>query len=542
LSKVFVRRLWTGMILPAADRRRRAHLYVACATVGLVFHAGWSFAAGAAGDFRLDVARWWSLVIFVGFAALLGLGLVVQRRRVLSLAADVVGTMLGLLTLITWVHATGQRSTCLAALPALVVMAHRITGGLGFGLLALGTSIVGHWAAFVLELRGLLGLALLDGGGENALDRGSDARWILRIAVTDATALFIGGFTRPRRGRHHPVRSESRRIERSVSRIGWELLTPVSSVLIGPYRLGPRIGKGGMSEVYRGQRLTDGIPVAIKILRRDLASTPEALLRFRREAEAASRLTCARFVQVLDVIATDEDLHCIIMEYLEGEDLAAHLRRRGVLPLEEIAAIATQLAEALDAAATHGIVHRDLKPSNVFLVALGDGRLDVRLLDLGICHMRNCTLARRLTRSGVLLGSPGYLAPEQVAKGLGELGPHTDVFALAAIVYRALTGKSAFPARRSLDAAHQALNHHPVPLLRLRPELPEALSTVLATALAKNPKDRYASAGEFARDLCAAARSDLSLDARACAAPPPAFSNRGDSTLTIEVERRRPTQ
>jgi serine/threonine-protein kinase len=169
-----------------------------------------------------------------------------------------------------------------------------------------------------------------------------------------------------------------------------------------------------------------------------------------------------------------------------------------------------QLADVLDAAAKAGVVHRDVQPRNIFLVRSGEGAVDARLLDFGMCRLRGTGPGAAMTQSAAIIGTPGFLAPEQVSDGFGDVGPHTDVFALACIAYLALCGQRAFEARDPAAGAYDVLNHHPAPLRSIVPELPEAIDWVLSLALAKRPVDRYRTAGDFARDLKGAARGALS--------------------------------
>ena len=233
---------------------------------------------------------------------------------------------------------------------------------------------------------------------------------------------------------------------------------------------------------------------------------PDDLERFRREASIARQLPAAHVAQVLD-FGHDAAAghHYLVMELLRGEDLAVMLRRRKRLPAGELLPIVDQLAACLEHAHAVGVVHRDLKPQNVFLLAGPDGP-QVKLLDFGVARLIQ---GSELTQSAMVVGSPGYLAPEQAASDLGEVGPRTDVFALGAIVYRAVTGASAFPARHPAAAVYEAVHVDPIAPSRLDPGLPVDVDLVLALALAKAPGERYATPSELGRDLRAAFAGDL---------------------------------
>jgi hypothetical protein len=283
-------------------------------------------------------------------------------------------------------------------------------------------------------------------------------------------------------------------------------------LLAGLYDVHELLGRGGMGEVYQGLRLTDGREVAIKILHPALGSDERMLERFRREAALAARLP-ARFVPALFDQGTSPDgLHFMILERLHGEDLGRKLQQAGRLPPAEVAGIVDELAAALDAAHALGIAHRDLKPSNVFLLAAATPPR-VRLLDFGIARLFEAATTHGLTGHAVL-GTPGFLAPEQARGDGARIGPATDVFALGALTYRALTGEHAFPGRDLLAAVHEALYHDPPPPSRGVPGLHADVDLVIATALAKVPEDRQASASDFARDLQAAIAGRLAAPAR----------------------------
>jgi hypothetical protein len=284
------------------------------------------------------------------------------------------------------------------------------------------------------------------------------------------------------------------------------------TTLDGKYLLEELLGRGGMGEVYRA-RDDQQREVAIKVLFAHLHESG-ALARFQREAEVVAKLPPHLVAPVLAVGQSGDGLHYIVMELLRGEDLGALLRRRGRISLGELLPIVDRLADALAAAHALGIVHRDLKPGNVFLVE-NDAAGPVRLLDFGISRMAETPSHVALTQTSMVLGTPGYLAPEQVAPRVGAVGPATDLFALGALAYRALTGENAFVANNAAQAAYAALNVQPPPPSKLRPDLSDDVDAVIALALAKRLADRYADARLFARDLRAASGGALEKDVRA---------------------------
>jgi serine/threonine-protein kinase len=233
-------------------------------------------------------------------------------------------------------------------------------------------------------------------------------------------------------------------------------------------------------------------------------------------------------VEILDAGETGDGLHYLAMELLRGEDLAGLLRRRERLSLEEVLALVDALAEALDAAHAMGIVHRDVKPPNIFLARSGDGDTDtvtVKLLDFGVASLLEAKGEEKLTLTFVVVGTPGYLAPEQISASFGAIGAETDIFALGAVAYRALTGRPAFEATQLAEMLHAALNTQPLAPSAIVPELTADVDAVIALAIAKRPRHRYASARAFAADLRAAQEGRLGEEVRARAREFSAFSS-----------------
>ena len=275
-------------------------------------------------------------------------------------------------------------------------------------------------------------------------------------------------------------------------------------LLDGRYMMKELLGRGGMGEVYEAAHVDDARVVAVKVLFAHL-DQPTVIERFRREAETVRRLTRACAAEVYESGVTEDGSQYIVMERLRGEDLAALLRRRGRLPVDEVARLLEGLGRALDDVHAQGIVHRDLKPSNGFLLDVNE----VRLLDFGIARLLDTPSGATLTSESAVIGSPGYLAPEQARGAAAEIGPATDVFALGAIAYRAVTGQNAFPAGSAAEAIFAALNRQPPPPTAVCADLPSQLDAVLALALAKDPRSRYAQATELARDFALACRGEL---------------------------------
>ncbi len=272
---------------------------------------------------------------------------------------------------------------------------------------------------------------------------------------------------------------------------------------LGPYEIVSALGAGGMGEVYRAKDTKLGRDVALKVLPEEFFEDRERVARFEREARSLASLN---HPGIAAVHSFDEasGRHLLVMELVEGETLAERIAR-GALPLRQVAALGEKIASALEAAHRKGIVHRDLKPGNVMVTTTG-----VKLLDFGLAKMRAPrkadesetsapTAAKDVTRDGVILGTPSYMAPEQLEGK--EADARTDLFALGAVLYEMATGRKAFagPSEASLISA--ILSSDPPPISSLRPETPPALDRLVRTCLAKDPDARWQSAGDVAREL-----------------------------------------
>jgi serine/threonine-protein kinase len=259
------------------------------------------------------------------------------------------------------------------------------------------------------------------------------------------------------------------------------------------YRVEALLGRGGMGVVYRAWHLRLNRAVALKMLLAGPCARPEELERFQREAEAVAALAHPNIVQVHDVGDVDGRPY-FTMEFIEGGNLAEHIQ--GVpQPARQAAALVATLADAIHVAHQSGIVHRDLKPGNILLTAEGAPKVT----DFG--------LARRLegdgglTLSGVPMGTPSYMAPEQARGDKGAVGPATDVYALGAILYELLTGRPPFRAENASATLQQVVADEPVPPARLNPRVPRDLQTICLKCLYKEPHKRYTSARALAEDL-----------------------------------------
>lgn len=265
----------------------------------------------------------------------------------------------------------------------------------------------------------------------------------------------------------------------------------------GRYRIYRVVADGGMGRVYQALELPDVRSVALKILHPEVADDAVAVERFKREFECSASLPHDHIVDVLAFEQTEDESFALVMEYLEGEELRALLKRVKVLPPERLVRMLSQLAIGLGSAHERSVVHRDLKPDNIFLCGTHDGDI-VKILDFGSVR-DNSAGAKKLTMFGTTIGSPYYMAPEQ-AQGLPTLDQRADVWSLAAISYEVLSGKVPFDGTTGPSILLAILTREPAPLSEAGREqgIPVALDAVIEAALTKDPAIRVASAAALA--------------------------------------------
>jgi eukaryotic-like serine/threonine-protein kinase len=273
------------------------------------------------------------------------------------------------------------------------------------------------------------------------------------------------------------------------------------------YRIDRKLGEGGMSFVYLATDLTTGESRAVKVLSPSLSRDQNAVARLGREAELAGRVRHPNVCHIERFGQTADGLVYVVMPYLDGEILADRTYRLRQLSLDDVVAYVTDIAAGLQAAHDHKIVHRDLKPENVMIARGAQGKEYAVVMDFGLAKERRAgPELEKLTASGIVLGTPEFMSPEQL-RGK-PLDGRSDVYALALMTVEMLTGTLPFTGKTQQELMLARLRNEPTPLRRLRPDLalPASVERVLLKGLVRNPDERYATAPEFAAALQAASR------------------------------------
>jgi serine/threonine-protein kinase len=267
---------------------------------------------------------------------------------------------------------------------------------------------------------------------------------------------------------------------------------------IGRYTITRKIGSGGMGAVYEGTHSGLKKRVAIKVLHPSTAQAADVRTRFLREGEAASRIRYPHVVDIYDV-GSEEGLLYLVMEYLEGEDLAALIKRQPVMDVQEISDIMLAALAAVTVAHEEGIIHRDLKPANIFLARGRKREIIPKVLDFGISKILD-DHAADLTSSGALLGTPYYMSPEQ-AQGARVVTAASDQYSLGVILYQCVTGQKPFVADSMYRLLHSIVQGKFDPPRKHRPDVPEGFEAIILKAMANSPAERYASVRALGSDL-----------------------------------------
>ena len=282
------------------------------------------------------------------------------------------------------------------------------------------------------------------------------------------------------------------------------LVDPIIGQTIGNYRVSVKVGEGGMGSVYLAEHPQIGKRVALKVLHAEFASNPEVVSRFFNEAKAVNDIGHPNIVDVIDygVLSgqqPSEKFVYFIMEYLAGQTLAQLVRSESPLPPERALTIALQCADALSASHRCEIVHRDLKPDNIILQQRGRERDFVKLLDFGIAKLTGEQHGSNRTRTGIVMGTPAYMSPEQ-CEGKGNVDHRTDIYALGIVLYEMLTGRVPFIGDGYGEILIQHLTQSPISPSKFR-VLPPHVEVVVLKALEKDPENRYPNMDEFMRAM-----------------------------------------
>ena len=265
---------------------------------------------------------------------------------------------------------------------------------------------------------------------------------------------------------------------------------------IGNYVVRRKLGEGGMGSVYLAEHPSIGKRVALKVLHTEFASQPEIVSRFFNEAKAVNDIQHPNIVDIIDFgtipppVPTDPPLVYFIMEYIEGASLTDLIRREAPLHPERATKIALQIADALSASHGKGIVHRDLKPDNVILVSRGREHDFIKLLDFGIAKLTGNAASTHRTRTGMVIGTPQYMSPEQ-CEGRGNIDHRTDVYALGIVLYQMLTGRVPFVGEGFGEVLVQQMATPPLAPSVITPQIPEHVELIVLKALEKRADHRY---------------------------------------------------
>jgi serine/threonine protein kinase len=294
----------------------------------------------------------------------------------------------------------------------------------------------------------------------------------------------------------------------------------VGQVIDNKYTLGEVLGAGGMGTVFSAVNLAMGRAFAIKVLHPDHLRKKTAVRRFHQEARSAGAIGHPNICEVYDLGTLRDGCPYLVMDKLDGETLADRILREGGLPFEDIAEILSQVLAGLAAAHEKGVVHRDIKPENVFLSKRPGFPHSVKVLDFGVSKVMNATPpveggALELTQTGIILGTPYYMAPEQ-ARGERDVDERVDLYACGVMLYEMLTGVRPFSAQNYNALLATILTSTPPPVRSLRANVPSAYEEMVERAMAREKEDRYGSAAELQLDL-----SKVRTSLTAGSIPPP---------------------
>lgn len=270
----------------------------------------------------------------------------------------------------------------------------------------------------------------------------------------------------------------------------------IGQTIKGRYRVMRKLGEGGMGTVYLAEQVSIGRRVALKVLHGQYARDEEFVKRFRHEARLAAALNHRNVITVYDFDQADEGSLFIAMEYVDGKSLSEVVRQEGPLDVGRAVRLGTQIAEGLGAAHRAGVIHRDIKPENIMVVGEEE---NIKLMDFGIARLRDAGTMTRLTRAGVIMGTPAYMSPEQIEGG--EISEKTDIYAFGIVLYEMLSGGVPFKASTPGAVLVKHLQEAPIGLRKLRREIPSLVERVVMTALEKKAQKRQRSMDEVVQGL-----------------------------------------
>ncbi len=318
-------------------------------------------------------------------------------------------------------------------------------------------------------------------------------------------------------------------------------LLPVNTTVDGKYRIDGIIGVGGMGVVYRAEHTKIARQVALKMLLPEYIVYPDLVARVEREARTAGQIEHPNVVSIVDLGSTDDQGPYIAMELLRGQELATTVEKAGGrLDAAEAVDIMRQVLAGLEAAHKRGVIHRDLKPENIFLTQQEDGVRVVKVLDFGISKLRDESQLSSLTRTGTVMGTPQFMAPEQAA-GARDQDVRIDLYAAGAVLYAVLCNGLPYEAENYNLLINEILNKAPIPILARNPTLDTRLASIVMKSIAKKPEQRFQTARSMSEALTHwhDNRNAPAPPSRVATAPMPAARSRKSSDGVVPVAPRR---
>jgi tRNA A-37 threonylcarbamoyl transferase component Bud32 len=415
------------------------------------------------------------------------------RMRQMNTASQLVEMASIFLSL--WAY--GTANSFMLAVAALWAVTYRVTLDSRAGLIAVCGMLIGQWCMVSAEVMDLIPMQPITLDPPRGYERMAARQFtaLLNSSVMLICTYVLAHWTKLRLlDRERTTRVLRRAL---AQRFPGEIGPETGRVLQGVFAVGALLGRGGMGEVYEATDTRNDEQVALKMLHPHLAQQSRSLRRFRREAAILASLGSPHIVQLRSV-EEDEGRPFIVLELLRGETLDQRLKRTGPLRFESVIRLAEQLADALSAAHAHGVIHRDLNPANVFLC--GDpAQFVAKVFDFGVSKLNDGQT--QLTVDGGLLGTPAFMAPEQAMGRSEQIGPSTDVYSMALVLYVALTGREPFPDMPLHELLMKISSSSPRAPSSIRVGVNGSVDAAFARATAHDPSQRFASANEFARAL-----------------------------------------